>query len=222
MRADEFVTERKKRKRKRSNQNFGGYWYPGYGYYGSGYYGSGDGNGGGDGGGGESFQENFADGKVKGKSRPGRVKRSGASCAGSVTSLRQKAKKYSGERGRMYHWCANMKGGRKNESADYLTELNVGNYRMGNTIFKITQHAIDRLQERKVPFPTVNELLRRVSTIRNQIEQLGVGQKLWAYDPSLEISLGLRLLDSGRINVGTAILGSPKHRDSSVPIITLD
>jgi hypothetical protein len=176
MRADEFVTERKKRKRKRSNQYFGGYWYPGYGYYGSGYSGSGDGNGGGDGGGGESVKEavigpddlvdvyirgqhrgetvtrlvarafpnknipllirkletkhgvnpnavvygpsqiqneNFADGKVKGKSRPGRVKSSGASCKGSVTDLRARAKKYGGERGRMYHWCANMKGGRK-------------------------------------------------------------------------------------------------------------
>lgn len=56
--------------------------------------------------------ENFADGRVQGKSRPGRVKRAGASCAGSVTSLRQKAAKYSGERGRMYHWCANMKSGR--------------------------------------------------------------------------------------------------------------
>jgi hypothetical protein len=58
-------------------------------------------------------KENFADGKRKGKSRPGRVKRAGASCKGSVSSLRAKAKKYSGERGKMYHWCANMKGGRK-------------------------------------------------------------------------------------------------------------
>ena len=57
--------------------------------------------------------ENFADGKVKGKSRPGRVKRSGASCKGSVTELRRKAKKYSGERAKMYHWCANMKSGKK-------------------------------------------------------------------------------------------------------------
>ena len=61
----------------------------------------------------EEFQENFADKKVKGKSRPGRVKRSGASCKGSVSSLRAKAKKYGGERGKMYHWCANMKSGRK-------------------------------------------------------------------------------------------------------------
>ena len=59
------------------------------------------------------YYENFADGKKKGKSRPGRVKRAGASCKGSVSSLRAKAKKYSGERGKMYHWCANMKGGKK-------------------------------------------------------------------------------------------------------------
>ena len=61
----------------------------------------------------KEFKENFADGKKKGKSRPGRVKRSGASCKGSVTSLRAKAKKASGERAKMYHWCANMKSGRK-------------------------------------------------------------------------------------------------------------
>ena len=57
--------------------------------------------------------ENFADGKKKGKSRPGRVKKSGASCNGSVTSLRKKAKSAGGEKAKMYHWCANMKSGKK-------------------------------------------------------------------------------------------------------------
>ena len=103
------VTEQslEERRKKKSSKYFGGYFYPGYGYYGSG---EGDG-GGGDGG--ESVDENFADGKVKGKSRPGRVKRSGASCNGSVTDLRQRAKNASGEKAKMYHWCANMKSGRK-------------------------------------------------------------------------------------------------------------
>jgi len=59
------------------------------------------------------MDENFADGKKKGKSRPGRVKRSGASCNGSVTALRKRAKNASGEKAKMYHWCANMKSGRK-------------------------------------------------------------------------------------------------------------
>ncbi len=62
---------------------------------------------------GNAMFENFADGKVKGKSRPGRVKRAGASCDGSVTSLRKKAKNSSGEKAKMYHWCANMKSGKK-------------------------------------------------------------------------------------------------------------
>ena len=66
----------------------------------------------------KNVNENFADGKKKGKSKPGRVKRSGASCKGSVTSLRAKAKKYSGERGKMYHWCANMKGGKKKKKTN--------------------------------------------------------------------------------------------------------
>ena len=50
------------------------------------------------------------------ESSPGRVKRAGASCKGSVTELRKRAKKYGGEKGKMYHWCANMKGGKKKKS----------------------------------------------------------------------------------------------------------
>ena len=61
----------------------------------------------------QGVAENFADGKVKGKSRPGRVKKSGASCNGSVTALRKRAKNASGEKAKMYHWCANMKSGKK-------------------------------------------------------------------------------------------------------------
>ena len=56
-----------------------------------------------------SFKEFFEEAT----SSPGRVKRAGASCKGSVTELRKRAKKYSGEKGKMYHWCANMKSGKK-------------------------------------------------------------------------------------------------------------
>ena len=41
----------------------------------------------------KTYFENYADKKRKGKSRPGRVKRAGASCKGSVSSLRAKASK---------------------------------------------------------------------------------------------------------------------------------
>ncbi len=54
--------------------------------------------------------ENFADGKKPG--RKGLAKRMGVDCSKSETALRKIAKNSSGERQRMAHWCANMKGGR--------------------------------------------------------------------------------------------------------------
>ena len=99
----EGVVSEKKRKRRPRWAAYGPGPFGGYGYA-VGYSGdSGDGGG---------VGENFADGKVKGKSRPGRVKRAGASCNGSVTDLRKRAKNASGEKAKMYHWCANMKSGR--------------------------------------------------------------------------------------------------------------
>jgi hypothetical protein len=55
--------------------------------------------------------ENFADGKKPG--RKGLAKRSGVDCSKSETALRKIAKNSSGEKQRMAHWCANMKGGKK-------------------------------------------------------------------------------------------------------------
>jgi hypothetical protein len=57
----------------------------------------------------EFFEENFKDGKKKGKSRPGRAKRAGVNCKKSKTELRKIAKNSSGEKQKMAHFCANMK-----------------------------------------------------------------------------------------------------------------
>lgn len=59
----------------------------------------------------ENIDENFADGKKPG--RKGLAKRVGVNCKQSVTKLRKIASNSSGERQRMAHWCANMKGGKK-------------------------------------------------------------------------------------------------------------
>jgi hypothetical protein len=59
------------------------------------------------------MNENFADGKKKGKSRPGRVKRAGVPSGASISRLRQIAKTSSGEKAKMAHWMANMKSGKK-------------------------------------------------------------------------------------------------------------
>ena len=58
----------------------------------------------------QDVAENFADGRNPG--RRGLAKRVGVNCKQSVTKLRSIAKKSSGERQRMAHWCANMKSGK--------------------------------------------------------------------------------------------------------------
>ena len=108
MRAHEFISEKKKKKRGSRWAAYGPGPYGGYGYY-AGY--SGDGGGGDGGGGGESIEhEKFAYGKNPG--RKGLAKRSGVNTKASVSSLRKTAKNSSGEKQRMAHWLANMKAGR--------------------------------------------------------------------------------------------------------------
>ena len=106
MRASEFITEKKKRRRGPRWAAYGPGPYGGYGFY-AGY--SGD-SGGGEGGGESIEHENFADGKKPG--RKGLAKRSGVNTKASVSSLRKTAKNSSGEKQRMAHWLANMKAGR--------------------------------------------------------------------------------------------------------------
>ena len=104
MRASEFITERRKRRRPRWAA-YGPGPYGGYGYL-SGY----SGDSGGDGGGESIEHENFADGKNPG--RKGLAKRSGVNTKASVSDLRKTAKNSTGEKARMAHWLANMKAGR--------------------------------------------------------------------------------------------------------------
>lgn len=105
MRASEFITERRKRRRPRYAA-YGPGPYGGYGYL-SGYSGDSSGDGGG---GGESIEhENFADGRNP--QDKGDSKRHGINTKASVSSLRKTAKQ-GGRKGQLAHWLANMKAGR--------------------------------------------------------------------------------------------------------------
>ena len=100
MRANEFIAERKKKRRPRWAA-YGPGPYGGYGYA-TGYSGDSGGDGGGVG-------ENFADGKNP--QDKGDSKRHGINTKASVSSLRKTAKQ-GGRKGQLAHWLANMKAGR--------------------------------------------------------------------------------------------------------------
>ena len=121
-----------------------------------------------------TFFENYADGKVKGKSKPGRVKRAGASCKGSITELKRKAKKYSGEKGKMYHWCANMKSGRKKSESEEGVSENTGadtNWIDGDVEITLKDVLRYASEPQKVDPRTFEKLLINVSRDPDRIDR---------------------------------------------------
>ena len=192
----------------------------------------------------QGVAENFADGKVKGKSRPGRVKRSGASCDGSVTDLRSKAKDASGERAKMYHWCANMKSGRAKTESEILEDLKeslknwiltesksmktketINEKKVGEittTDFHITvdSHAFDQLVKRKLSPISVDKILKGLNQIKNDILNVEEGYKFWVWNPDLELGLGMRKsMGNNRLLLATMVGSKPY--DGSTPIFQI-
>ena len=161
--------------------------------------------------------ENFADGRVKGKSRPGRVKRAGASCAGSVTDLRARAKKASGEKARMYHWCANMKSGRKKTN-----ETTVGVLTLGEFTVNIDDHSLDRAQERRIKSTDIDTVLRKIKLPRviKQIMAIDLGSRFYVLDHSSNVALGFRRIGDKKLVLKTVYPGRPMDHNIAT-IITI-
>jgi len=165
----------------------------------------------------QGVAENFADGKVKGKSRPGRVKRAGASCDGSVTSLRQRAKNASGEKARMYHWCANMKSGRKKTN-----EVTVGVLTLGEFTVNLDDHALDRAQERRIKSTDIDTVLRKIKLPRviKKIMAIAIGSRFYVLDHSTNVALGFRRIGDKKLVLKTVYPGRPMDHNIAT-IITI-
>lgn len=102
-----------------------------------------------------------------------------------------------------------------------LEYFGTGPYSVNDVVFTITQHALDRLEERNVPISTAREMLNRISKIKDTIEQIEIGQQFWVYDESLGISLGMRRLDSGKVQWATSIIGKPYKDEGRHPVVNL-
>ena len=109
------------------------------------------------------------------------------------------------------------------QQPEEVTEsFNTGTIKIGDIIFDISVHALERMEERQIPISTAQEFLRRVSSIKDKLSQGEPGQPVWVHDASLGISMGLRPLSSGKIQWGTVILGEPRNRDARYPVIDMN
>lgn len=95
------------------------------------------------------------------------------------------------------------------EAQEDLTEhsapLNIGSFQI-----QVDPHSIDRAQERHIDPDLVDILLRRVPNIKAKIKTLNNGQNFWLYSKKLDLSLGLKIINSEKriLRLKTVIPGA--------------
>lgn len=60
----------------------------------------------------------------------------------------------------------------------------------------VDQHAIDRAQTRRVAPHKVDQVLRKLPGISDELGGIESGWRFWVFDPELNVALGLRRISS--------------------------
>jgi len=175
------------------------------------------------------MNENFADGKNPG--RKGLAKRVGVNCKQPVSKLRSIAANSSGERQRMAHWCANMKSGKKKANEEYYDGHNfygaqigediIGHLHFPNVTIAVDDHAIERTQTHGVDPHSIDVVLKKLSSVADELNQLEVNNKVWVYDPATNVALGLRRISSREPLFKLKTVVGDRPYNGQTPIINL-
>jgi gamma-glutamylcyclotransferase (GGCT)/AIG2-like uncharacterized protein YtfP len=103
-----------------------------------------------------------------------------------------------------------------------VSEAAIGTLNIGGLSIIVDDHAVERTEYRNVSPNNIDLVLRKLPSIRDQLQQIPNGQKFWVYDPAVNIALGLRAINSeiGKYVFKTVIGKQPFERYD--PIIELN
>ena len=90
-------------------------------------------------------------------------------------------------------------------------EDRVGELKVGPINVVIDDHAIERTLLRNIDPNAVDTVLRKLPNIKSELDTVSSGEKIWVYDPGLNVALGLRRIsgDSLRFVLKTLWRGKP-------------
>jgi len=162
------------------------------------------------------LNENFADGKNPG--RKGLSKRVGVNTKASVSDLRKTAKNSSGEKQRMAHWLANMKAGQAKKKTN---ETIIGNLHFPRLTIAVDDHAVDRTRTRGISPAAIDQSLKKLSSIADQLAQMEVNNTVWVYDVANNLGMGLRRISSQNMLFKLKTVVGARPYDGVIPIIEL-
>ena len=103
---------------------------------------------------------------------------------------------------------------------EFAAEAVIARLKLGSIVVAVDDHAIEQVYFRQIDPKQVDTVLRKLSSVQDQLMQQPPGQKFWVTDPSTQISLGLRRAQDNSFQFKTAVM--PMTYQSDVPNIVLD
>lgn len=164
----------------------------------------------------EFITENFADGRNP--QDKGDSKRHGINTKASVSSLRKTAKQ-GGRKGQLSHWLANMKAGRAKKKK--TNETTIGHLQFPRLTIAIDDHAVDRTRTRGINPHAIDQSLKKLNGIADQLAQVEPNAQVWAYDPETQLGLGMRRISSQNMLFKLKTVVNSRPFDGPIPIIDL-
>ena len=165
----------------------------------------------------QDMNENFADGKNP--QDKGDSKRHGINTKASVSSLRKTAKQ-GGRKGQLSHWLANMKSGRA-KAKKKTNEAVIGNLHFPQLTIAVDDHSIDRTRTRGIDPHTIDQSLKKLNAVADQLAQIEPNAQVWAYDAENNLGLGLRRISSRDMLFKLKTVVADRPFDGAIPIIEL-
>lgn len=105
-------------------------------------------------------------------------------------------------------------------AGEFISEKKIGTIRSGNLVIDIDDHAIDRANQRTVNPKQVDQALKKLRTVADQLNAIEPGHRFWAKDPDTGVALGLRRLSGDNRFLFATVVGALTY-DSDVPVVEL-
>ena len=163
----------------------------------------------------QNVWENFADGRHP--EDKGDSKRLGVPTKSSVSNLRKFAKNHSGRAAQLAHWMANMKSGKRKNTNETI----IGNLHFPQLTVAIDDHAVDRTRTRGISPAAIDQSLKKLSSIADQLSQMEVNNTVWVYDVANNLGMGLRRISSQNMLFKLKTVVGARPYDGAIPIIEL-
>jgi hypothetical protein len=107
------------------------------------------------------------------------------------------------------------------KAQEFIFEKELGRLTIGGIVIIVDDHAMDQAVLRDVLPTDVDRTLRKIFSVKDQIQAIDAGQKFWIFDKTQDISLGMRCLnqDEARYVLKTVLDQHPYAGPS--PVITV-